>query len=271
MEDNETLIKIAKIFFGSLFAVGTGYYIYKSFLSSPSPKSVFLEYIDDYITSLKEQVSFITTSNSNSISIAPSSEMKVLAHVNFILEELILNELTEKHSEIIHQKRNTINNEAQYVEQCKKYFKLKQSIKQCVLASFQQNYNFEINDSSKVFLNSNLINLNENKNFTKLIPFPESLYQDILNKHSKDEINDAFFFASCKQIEYDKLINESMNEINTSSIENDTLPEMFKEKFKDMFFIKYKFDCKYLPELVKEIEGKQQGDKLNCLINRIVF
>ena len=42
-----------------------------------------------------------------------------------------------------------------------------------------------------------------------------------------------------------------------------------RKSFKDV--IKYNFDSKYLPELIKEIEGKEQGEKLNCLINRIIF
>ena len=90
------------------------------------------------------------------------------------------------------------------------------------------------------FINDNLIFLPENKDFIPLERHDESCILKIIKENDKQKIEDSFFFASVKQIELDKLLNDIFEFDNPNEIGNKNyiIKEDNDDKFKEIIKLK---------------------------------
>ena len=135
------------------------------------------------------------------------------------------------------------------------------------------------------FINDNLILLPMNKDFIPLQRHDESFIIKILKENDEQKIEDSFFFASVKQIELDKLLNNifdyenvgeigNKNEVINSAKFNEIIK--FKKAFKKEFFERYNFDSRFLIDVYFYLHNKKEDaysnkEDIQLLINKVIY
>lgn len=263
--------KIFKYIIGAGFVIGGMSYIYYNFLGGklPSYLSNYLSYkkeskssndfINIYLEKIKSKISLLYDKN-NWI-----YNQKILCHINYLVNEIIYD---IKHNENGENKFENDNDLKLFIYQniINKYFK--KDLTQMI-----------------PFINDNLILLPENKDFVPLQRHDESYILLILKENDEQKIEDSFFFASVKQIELDKLLNNifdydnnednfnNKNEIINSSKFNEIIK--FKQAFKKEFLERYNYDSKYLTDVYYYLHNNKKNDNskedIYLLINKIVY
>ena len=253
--------KIVKYFLGFSFVIGSLSYIYYTYFSKDKNEKYLNEYIDKYLESLKSYISQFSNElwkyNTN-----------LLCHLNFIINE-ILSKVKEIEYPLLDKNRIKIfENEKEWKEQIKKDNEQMNFIKNEIITKLiPKILNIETKDIIPI-LNDKLILLKENEKFCKLIPYEENIINSIIEKIDEQKIEDSFFFASVKQIELNKLVEQKFS--NIENLNNLSEIEDFKNKFKDEFIYRYGFNCKFLPEIMIKKNG-DKGVSFNLLINKIIY
>ena len=135
------------------------------------------------------------------------------------------------------------------------------------------------------FINDNLILLPVNKDFIPLQRHDEAFINKILKENDEQKIEDSFFFASVKQIELDKLLNNifdyenvgeigNKNEVINSTKFNEVIK--FKKAFKKEFFERYNFDSRFLIDVYFYLHNKKEDaysnkEDIQLLINKVIY
>lgn len=257
--DNFSSSTFTKILIGSAFVVGGGIYLYYSFIKkNEGSKNPVSDYVENYIEKIKEMIQNDQKWQYN---------IEILCHLNYVIEEVTESLLQLNESKIINERIHKVNNEKEWEKMAIEYIEIKKKMKKKVINEYIINlFGIDVENVSSA-LNFKLKNFEQNKNFTKLINFDENEVDDLMSKINGKIIDDCVFFASVKQIEYDKLIQQKMFNINESDIRD---IELFELKIKDEFMDKFGFPSKYLYELLLKKEG-DKGEKMILLINRVIY
>lgn len=260
MESPLSSLSVSKIAIGIGFALFGGLYTYYHYFKTNSNK--YSQYITDYLREIKLMISN-ANGNINEV---------ILCHINYIKNEIVVHiRNIINHSSIDERRRSSLPNTAEYNVIYKETDTINDSYLietiEYIKASLEP---FDISDSLNYLLltNDNLINLPQNKQFTKLIPYP---LIDLPQGLTDEQIDDSFFFASVNQIDYDKLLEKYYADSNSNEeIKSAIQLRLFKQKFKDEFHMRYGYDCKYLPDLIINKDGLN-AKKLIILINKVTF
>ena len=249
----------AKILVGSAFLVGGGIYLYNSFIKkNEGPKNQISDFVENYIEKIKEMIHKDQNWQYN---------LEILCHLNFIIDEVTESLLQVNENKIINERIHKVNDENEWEKMAIEYIEIKKKMKKKVIDEYIINL-FEIDVANvSSALNFKLKNFDQNKNFTKLFKYDENEIEDVINKINDKLIDDCIFFASVKQIEYDKFIQQKMYSFNESDIRD---IEIFELKIKDEFMNKFGFEPKYLYELLLKKEG-DNAEKMILLINRVIY
>ena len=257
MEESSSFL--IKTLIGSAFAIGGGLYLYFSlFKGDDNNQKIITDYIREYIKEIKERIEKDKNWKYN---------MEILCHLNYIIDEIVNNEIKVNHSHLLKERLNSFDDHDKYIQSLTNYKEQFKIIKKKVMEKvIKQDFDIDIDNISAI-MNIKLKNTPQNKSFHKYIPYDSSEYEDIIKEKDNKELDDCFFFASVNQVNYDKLVESkinSFNELDTEELED------FTYKFKDDFMIRYGFDCKYLNEIMVKKEG-DRAIQLNLLINRVIF
>ena len=253
--------KLVKYFLGFTFVVGGLSYLYYTYFSKDNNEKYINEYINKYLLSLKSYISQF----SNDLW---KYNTTLLCHLNFIINEIASKVKEIDYPYLDNNRIKIFEKEKEWKEQIKKDNKLFNLIKKDIIIKMISNIiNIEISDLIPI-LNDNLILLKDNEKFSKLIPYDDDIINYIIESKDEKTIEEAFFFASVKQVELNKLLEKKFS--NIENINNFSEIEEFKFKFKDEFIYRYGFDCKFLPEIMLKKNG-DKGVSFNLLINKIIY
>ena len=253
--------KLVKYFLGFTFVVGGLSYLYYTYFSKDNNEKYINEYINKYLLSLKSYISQF----SNDLW---KYNTTLLCHLNFIINEIVSKVKEIDYPYLDNNRIKIFEKENEWKEQIKKDNKLFNLIKKDIIIKMISNIiNIEISDLIPI-LNDNLILLKDNEKFSKLIPYDDDIINYIIESKDEKTIEEAFFFASVKQVELNKLLEKKFS--NIENINNFSEIEEFKFKFKDEFIYRYGFDCKFLPEIMLKKNG-DKGVSFNLLINKIIY
>ena len=253
--------KLVKYFLGFTFVVGGLSYLYYTYFSKDNNEKYINEYINKYLLSLKSYISQF----SNDLW---KYNTTLLCHLNFIINEIVSKVKEIDYPYLDNNRIKIFEKEKEWKEQIKKDNKLFNLIKKDIIIKMISNIiNIEISDLIPI-LNDNLIFLKDNEKFSKLIPYDDDIINYIIESKDEKKIEEAFFFASVKQVELNKLLEKKFS--NIENINNFSEIEEFKFKFKDEFIYRYGFDCKFLPEIMLKKNG-DKGVSFNLLINKIIY
>ena len=253
--------KLVKYFLGFTFVVGGLSYLYYTYFSKDNNEKYINEYINKYLLSLKSYISQF----SNDLW---KYNTTLLCHLNFIINEIVSKVKEIDYPNLDNNRIKIFDKENEWKEQIKKDNKIFNLIKKDIINKIISNIlNIEINDLIPI-LNDNLILLKDNEKFSKLIPYDDDIINYIIENKEEKKIEEAFFFASVKQIELNKLLEKKFSDIE--NINNFSEIEDFKLKFKDEFLYRYEFNCKFLPEIMIKKNG-EKGVSFNLLINKIIY
>ena len=260
--------RILKYIVGAGFVIGGMSYIYYNFLEGKIPfylpykkeKKSSNDFVNIYLEKIKSKITLLYDKN-NWI-----SNQKILCHINYLVNEIIY---------IIKHQQND-----------QKKFETDNDIKIFIYQNIINKYLEKDLTDIIPYINDNLILLPENKDFIPLQRHDEIYIIKILEENDKQKIEDSFFFASVKQIELDKLLNNIFNYDNNEEIsyKNEIFNfEKFKEiiKFKKLFkkeFLKrYGFDSRYLMDVYYYLHNKKNNNSssnkedIQLLINKIIY
>ena len=253
--------KLVKYFLGFTFVVGGLSYLYYTYFTKDNFEKYINEYINKYLLSLKSYISQF----SNDLW---KYNTTLLCHLNFIINEIASKVKEIDYPYLDNNRIKIFEKEKEWKEQIKKDNKLFNLIKKDIIIKMISNIiNIEISDLIPI-LNDNLILLKDNEKFSKLIPYDDDIINYIIESKDEKTIEEAFFFASVKQVELNKLLEKKFS--NIENINNFSEIEEFKFKFKDEFIYRYGFDCKFLPEIMLKKNG-DKGVSFNLLINKIIY
>ena len=258
---------IIKYIVGAGFVLGGIGYIYYNFLEGKIPfylpfkkdKNNSNDFINIYLEKIKSKIESLYDKN-NWI-----SNQKILCHINYLVNEIIYDIKNQQNSQ--------------------KKFENDNDIKIFVYQNIINKYLEKDLTNFIPFINDNLILLPENKDFIPLQRHDESYINKILEENDEQKIEDSFFFASVKQIELDKLLNnifdyDNNDEINDKNeiINSEKFNEIikFKKSFKKEFLERYGFDSKYLMDVYYYLHNKKNDNSSNkediqLLINKIIY
>ena len=263
--------KIIKYLVGAGIFIGGMSYIYYTFLKGKFPFSLSFkreqnssnDFINIYLEKIKLQISSLYDKDNWMYN------QKILCHINYLVNEIVY--------DIKCNQKETIN--------CENDNDLKIFIYQNIINKYLEK------DFSDIlpYINDNLILLPENKTFWPLQRHDESYFIKILQKIDKHKIEDSFYFASIKQIELDKLLNnifanDKNNNNNVNNIQvkineivnSDKFKDIikFKQKFKKEFIEKYQFDCRYLFDIYYYFHNNKKElnkEDIHLLINKVIY
>ena len=253
--------KLVKYFLGFTFVVGGLSYLYYTYFTKDNFEKYINEYINKYLLSLKSYISQF----SNDLW---KYNTTLLCHLNFIINEIVSKVKEIDYPNLDNNRIKIFDKENEWKEQIKKDNKIFNLIKKDIIIKMISNIiNIEISDLIPI-LNDNLILLKDNEKFSKLIPYDDDIINYIIENKEEKKIEEAFFFASVKQIELNKLLEKKFSDIE--NINNFSEIEDFKLKFKDEFLYRYEFNCKFLPEIMIKKNG-EKGVSFNLLINKIIY
>ena len=265
--------KIFKYIIGAGFVIGGMSYIYYNYIRGrfsfctfykKNESKTFNDYINIYLEKIKSKI-LLLSNKKNWI-----YDQKILCHINYLVNEIMCN--------IKHNNNNYSQNK----------FKNDNELKLFIYQNIINKY-FEKDLTDMIpFINDILILLPENKNFIPLERHDESDILGILKENDEQKIEDSFFFASVKQIELDKLLNniydyennEQINIIKNKNINSDKFHDIikFKQAFKKDFMERYHFDSKYLMDVYNYLHNKKNCEStlnnkedIYLLINKIVY
>ena len=262
--------KIFKYLVGAGLFIGGMSYIYYNFikgkfsfyLSFDNEKKSSNDFISMYLDKIKSQISLLYDKDKE----VWIYNKKILCHINYLVNEIIYDIKFNQKENINYENDND----------------LKIFIYQNIINKY-----FE-KDLSDVlpYITDKLILLPENKDFLPLYRHDESYISKILKENDEQKIEDSFFFASVKQIELDKLLNNIFNNDNKyNNKEIDKINEIintdkfkdvlkFKQKFKKEFYERYQFDCRYLFDVYDYLYNEKKVSKkedIQLLINKIIY
>lgn len=260
MESSPLPISYTKIAIGLGFALFGGLYTFYYYFKSQTNK--YSKYIDDY---LHEISTMLCNSNGN-------FDECVLCHINYVKNEIINHLRNKSHNNQIDVKRrSSLMNEQEYNQLLKETNTINNSYQIEAIEYIKSTLEpFDISSSLNYLLliQDKLIDLPQNKNFEKLIQYPSI---ELPQRLTNEQIDDSFFFASVNQIEYDKLLSKYYEaKKSNEEIQLAIQLQLFKQRFKDEFYNKYGYNCKYITDLVLNKDGLN-AKKLSVLINKVTY
>jgi len=261
--------KVFKYIIGAGFVIGGMSYVYYNFLKGKFPfyfpakaeNKCSDDFINLYLEKIKSKISLLHDKSNW------TSDQKILCHINYLVNEIIY-DIKQKNI-----KNDQIN------------FDNDDDIRLFVYTNIINKYLGQDLTEMIPFINDNLILLPVNKDFIPLQRHDESIINKILNENDEQKIEDSFFFASVKQIELDKLLNnifdyENVGEIGNKNevINSEKFNEIikFKKAFKKEFFERYNFDSRYLIEVYTYLHNKKEEtysnkEDIQLLINKVIY
>ena len=261
--------KVFKYIIGAGFVIGGMSYVYYNFLKGKFPfyfpakkeNKCSDDFINLYLEKIKSKISLLYDKKSW------TSDQKILCHINYLVNEIIydIKQNNNKNAQI------NFNND--------------DDIKLFVYNNIINKYLGQDLTDMIPFINDNLILLPVNKDFIPLQRHDEDFINKILKDNDEQKIEDSFFFASVKQIELDKLLNnifdyenvgeiENKNEVINSAKFNEIIK--FKKAFKKEFFERYNFDSRFLIDVYfylhnKKEEANSNKEDIQLLINKVIY
>jgi hypothetical protein len=251
------------------FVIGGMSYVYYNFLKGKFPfyfpakkeNKCSDDFINLYLEKIKSKISLLYDKK------GWTSDQKILCHINYLVNEIIydIKQNNNKNAQI------NFNND--------------DDIKLFVYNNIINKYLGQDLTDMIPFINDNLILLPVNKDFIPLQRHDENFINKILKDNDEQKIEDSFFFASVKQIELDKLLNNifdyenvgeigNKNEVINSAKFNEIIK--FKKAFKKEFFERYNFDSRFLIDVYfylhnKKEEAYSNKEDIQLLINKVIY
>ena len=261
--------KVFKYIIGAGFVIGGMSYIYYNFLKGKFPfyfpVKAENKYSDDfinlYLENIKSKISLLHDKSNW------TSDQKILCHINYLVNEIIYDIKQKNHKNV----QINFNND--------------DDIRLFVFNNIINKYLGQDLTEMIPFINDNLILLPVNKDFIPLQRHDEAFINKILKENDEQKIEDSFFFASVKQIELDKLLNNifdyenvgeigNKNEVINSAKFNEIIK--FKKAFKKEFFERYNFDSRFLIDVYFYLHNKKEDaysnkEDIQLLINKVIY
>jgi hypothetical protein len=261
--------KVFKYIIGAGFVIGGMSYVYYNFLKGKFPfyfsakkeNKCSDDFINLYLEKIKSKISLLYDKKSW------TSDQKILCHINYLVNEIIydIKQNNNKNAQI------NFNND--------------DDIKLFVYNNIINKYLGQDLTDMIPFINDNLILLPVNKDFIPLQRHDENFINKILKDNDEQKIEDSFFFASVKQIELDKLLNNifdyenvgeigNKNEVINSAKFNEIIK--FKKAFKKEFLERYNFDSRFLIDVYFYLHNKKEDaysnkEDIQLLINKVIY